>query len=492
MKNTFLSIIFGTLGFLFAGCSKELKPVDYSAINPNNFPQNYKDVQAMVNACYYPLRGAWWDGINSTSERGLMMIEDAQTGILYGFFGQQQAATTMNYTPNTDGITYFYDGFHSKISMMTSYIDIINTAQIEITDAERQQAIAEIRCARGLLCYDLFDLYGPLVVAPLSALQNPLQAQPLARLSNDSMVSFIETDLQAAASVLPKPPDAEYGRFSSGFARMLLIRLYLHEKEWNKVSAQCDTIMNNNYYKLDPDYVGMWGLNGAKNSPEVIWAIPCDYGGTSENQWQMMTLPANYPGYPGWGTIQSTWWFYNTFEPNDARKTMLITSYAGTDGVTYDKNNPGLNLNYGPLPLKIDPDIHRTTPLTTVDIIEYRYADVLLSKAEAIANINGTPNQVAMDLINKIRERAGLQDYKLSDYSTLPAFIDMLLTERSHEFWCENGQYRADLIRYGKLVQRVTMIAGSQYAQDYKTLFPFSLQNIIEGKGKFIQNPGYD
>jgi hypothetical protein len=97
-----------------------------------------------------------------------------------------------------------------------------------------------------------------------------------------------------------------------------------------------------------------------------------------------------------------------------------------------------------------------------------------------------------MDLVNKIRERAGLQDNKLSDYSTLPDFIDMLLTERSHEFWCENGGYRADLIRYGKLVQRVTMIAGSQYAQDYKTLFPFSRQNIIEGKGKFIQNPGYN
>jgi hypothetical protein len=489
MRNTLLFIM---LAFLLGSCTKDLKPIDYSAINPTDFPKNYKDVQAMVNACYYPVRGAWYDGINSTSERGLMMMEASQTGILDGAFDPSLSASTMNYTPNSTGITYFYDNFHSKISMMTTYINTISTANIDITDAQRKQAIAEIRCVRGLLCLDLFNLYGPIVVAPLSALQNPLQGQPLARLSNDSMEAFIEADLQAAVRGLPSPPDAEYGRFSTGLARMLLIRLYLHEKKWTNVLAECDTIIDHHYYALDPDYVGMWGLNGAKNSPEVIWAIPCDYAGTSENQWQMMALPSNYPGYPGWGSIQSSWWFYDSFEPGDVRKTRLISHFTGTDGIEYDRNNPGLLLNYGPLPLKIDPDANRTTALSTVDIIEYRYADVLLSKAEAIANINGAPDQEAMDLVNMIRERAGIEDYKLSDYSALPEFIDMLLTERSHEFWCENGEYRQDLIRYGKLVDRVKMITKSSYAQEYKVLWPFSLQNIIEGKGKFIQNPGYD
>ena len=83
--------------------------------------------------------------------------------------------------------------------------------------------------------------------------------------------------------------------------------------------------------------------------------------------------------------------------------------------------------------------------LTTVDIIQYRYADVLLSKAEAIANM-GAPNAEAIELVNVFRRRAGLADIKLSDYSTLDALNDMILTERSHEYWCENGQYRADLI----------------------------------------------
>ncbi|MCX6225204.1 MAG: RagB/SusD family nutrient uptake outer membrane protein, partial [Bacteroidia bacterium] len=246
-----------------------------------------------------------------------------------------------------------------------------------------------------------------------------------------------------------------------------------------------------NYYELQADYVGMWGLSGARNSKEVIWAIPCDYDGTSENQWQLMVLPSNYPPLGGWATVQSTWWFYDTFESADIRKTMLITEYTGTDEIVYNRSNPGDNMDLGPIPLKIDPDALRTTSLSTVDIIQYRYADVLLSKAEAIANL-AAPDAEAMELVNIIRRRAGLEDKLLSDYSSLSAFNDLILTERSHEYWCENGQYRSDLIRHGKFVSRCIELTQSTYANDYKVVFPFSLSKVSEGKGLFIQNPGYN
>ena len=234
----------------------------------------------------------------------------------------------------------------------------------------------------------------------------------------------------------------------------------------------------------------MWDLEGAKQSPEVIWAIPCNYEGTSENQWQLMVLPENYSPSGGWATVQSTWFFYDTFEDDDVRKTMLIAEYTGSDGAVYNRSNPGTYMDLGPIPLKINFDLERAE-LTTVDIIQYRYADVLLSKAEAIANM-GTPNAEAIELVNVVRRRAGLQDIKLSDYSSLDAFNDMILTERSHEYWCENGQYRADLIRHGKFVSRCKQLTGSVYANDYKVVFPFSLERVSEGKGKFIQNPGYN
>lgn len=481
-------ILFLPFVLLMNSCTKDLKSVDYSEINPNIFPKSAADLDAMVNAAYYPLRGAWFDGIFSTSERGVMFLSDASTEILHGKYGDQLTASLQNYKSTDVLFTRYYDDFYNKISSMTITIDLIERSTV--SDDLKKKAIAHVRCARGLLAYTLFDLYGPLVVAPLDILKNPLKEEPLARLTNEQMVAFIEADLEAAAIDLPLPQNGEYGRFNKALAKMINIRLNLHEKKWAKVKTLCDEIIAYNAYSLDANYAAMWDLEGAKASREVIWAIPCDYAGTSENQWQLMVLPSNYGPLGGWGTISSTWWFYDRFEANDKRKQMLIAQYTGTDGITYNRANPGTILNWGPIPLKINPDANRTTGLSTVDIVMYRYADVLLSKAEAIANA-GAPTAEAMELVNVVRRRAGLPDKLLSDYSSLSAFNDLILLERSHEFWCENGQYRADLIRHGKFVSRCQTVTGSTFTGPNKVVYPFSLKAVSEGKGKFIQNPGY-
>lgn len=488
MKKYIIAVLL-PFALLANSCTKDLVSIDYSEINPNIFPKSASDLEAMVNACYYPLRGAWGDGIFSTSERGVMYLSDATTEILFGKYGDQNLASLHNFIPSSTGFTRYYDDFYNKISRMTITIDLISRSTVN--DDLKRKAIAEVRCARGLLAYTLFDLYGPLVIAPLEALQNPLKEEPLARLSNDEMVAFIEADLEAAAADLPLPGDAGYGRFNKALAKMINIRLSLHEKKWDKVKSLCDDIIAYNAYALDDNYAAIWDLEGAKNSKEVIWAIPCDYAGTSENQWQLMVLPSNYLPQGGWGTISSTWWFYDRFEENDKRKQMLIAEYTGSDGITYNRNNPGNILDKGPIPLKINEDAARTTSLTTVDIVMYRYPDVLLSKAEAIANAGGAPDAEAMELINIVRRRAGLTDKNLADYSSLESFNDLILLERSHEFWCENGQYRADLIRHGKFVSRCQEVTQSTYTGPNKIVFPFSLQTVSEGKGKFLQNPGY-
>lgn len=474
---------------LFSSCTKDLVTKDYSEINPNIFPKNESDIKAMVNAAYYPLRGAWFDGIYSTSERGIMFLSDATTEILHGKYGDQLLASLQNYKPTDQGFTRYYDEFYNKISQMTLTIDLITNSTV--SDDLKKKAIAEVRCARGLLAYILYDLYGPIVIAPLEVLKKPLVETPLARLSKADIVAFIEADLVAAAADLPLPSESEYGRFNKALAKMVNIRLQLHEKNWNKVKTLCDEIIAYNYYSLDNDYVAMWDLEGAKNSKEVIWAIPCDYAGTSENQWQLMVLPSDFSPKGGFGTITSTWWFYDRFEANDVRKTMLLDHYTSTNGNTYNRASPGGYLDWGPIALKINQDAARTSGLSTVDIIVYRYADVLLSKAEAIANAGSAPTAEAMQLVNQIRNRAKLPNKQLANYSSLSAFNDLILLERSHEFWCENGGYRADLIRHGKFTSRCIEVHHSTFTNESKVVYPFSLKTVAEGKGKFIQNPGY-
>ena len=150
----------------------------------------------------------------------------------------------------------------------------------------------------------------------------------------------------------------------------------------------------------------------------------------------------------------------------------------------------------GPLPQKyeIDPAVPGSGGYSDLDIVVYRYPDVLLSLAEAIVmKPGGSVTQEAVDLMNDVRGRAKLDDKKLSDFPSKESFIDQLLIERAHEFWCESGQYRADLIRFDKLLERVLELNADQapYASKYKYVYPLPPSVIVDGKGKVIQNPGY-
>jgi hypothetical protein len=505
-----VSIVFiGAMG----SCS-DLEPVDYSEINPSNFPVTDSDIQALVMSCYYPLRGSWWDGIFTTSERGVMFINDCTTGILTGDYGPQLRASEMNYYPSTEDITWFYytsntdeysGGFANKVSRCTLVLNDIENSALD--DATKTKYEAEVRCARAFLSYLLYDMYGPIIVASIDQLKNPLEESPQPRMTREEMVKFIEDDLLFASENLPMPSKTTYGRFSKGLAKMLLIRLYLHETPYdkgyyNKVETLAREMMTSSYgYQLQSDYVKMFAQGGQGSSnKEIIWAIPCSYDGPNQNQWHMMCLPTdfNQGGMTGgWGGVTSTWYFYDSFESADVRKTMLLPQYTNTAGDIVDKETESTPLAKGPIAMKYgyDTGVNGSGGYTNIDITVFRYADVYLSLAEALTMKEGSSDadkSEAINLVNVVRNRAKLGNLLLADYNTQDKLLDAILLERYHEFWCENGQFRADLIRYHKLVPLVKKITQSTYAEEYKELYPLPLSVISDGKGVVKQNPGYN
>jgi len=269
MKTYFRTLIIMFLTLYTVSC-KELTPLDYSDINPSIFPKTEADIQAMVLSCYYPLRGNWWDGINSDSERGQMFVNDCNTEILAGKFGVQKMAHELSFNETNSEITYFFYqreepyGFFSKISRCTLVMDAIENS--ELSQDVKNRYLAEVRCARAYLSYILFDMYGPLMIAPLEVLKNPLIEEPLPRLSKEEMVKFIEDDLIFAGQYLPLPRDTEYGKFSRGLAKTLLIRLYLHETVndktyYNKVETVAREVMGSDYdYSLLESYPSLFEL----------------------------------------------------------------------------------------------------------------------------------------------------------------------------------------------------------------------------------------
>ncbi len=103
------------------------------------------------------------------------------------------------------------------------------------------------------------------------------------------------------------------------------------------------------------------------------------------------------------------------------------------------------------------------------DFIYLRYADVLLMYAEALNEINGGPTTEAYKAINDIRNRAGLEDLTAGlDYQS---FKDSILQERQWEFVME-GQRWYDLVRMGKLIERVQTAKPTANVQSYHNLLP--------------------
>ena len=503
-KIIIITVIIGS-----SGCHGTLDPVDYSEINPSIFPKTEEDLKSMVLSCYHPLRTDWYNGINSLSERGVMFVNDCCTEIITQEWGAARLCSELSFIETSSDVTYFYytrsapNGFHNKISRCTLVKDAIENSSLSVD--LKNKYIAEVCCARGFLSYILFDMYGPLVIAPVEVLKTPLNETPLPRLTIDEMVKFIEDDLLFAAEHLPVPRQVEYGRFSKGLAKMLLIRLYLHEtvrdkSYYNKVETLAREMMEPSFgYSLANSYPSLFEFRGMNNqNREYIYVIPCNYEGTSINHWQREVMPGDFPGLGGWHMARCTWWFYDTFEEKDTRKTYIITEYTNATGETYNRDNTGgvSYMHLGPIPQKyeIDYDANRYDGLSALDAVVYRYADVLLSLAEAIVmKPEGSVTAESVELINTIRRRAQLDDIWTSGLPSQEEFIDQLLTERSHEFWCENGQYRADLIRHDKLLDRVLELnyGLAPYASKYKYLYPLPLSVIVDGKGLVLQNPGY-
>ncbi len=106
-----------------------------------------------------------------------------------------------------------------------------------------------------------------------------------------------------------------------------------------------------------------------------------------------------------------------------------------------------------------------------------RYADVLLTKAEALLRTGN--NAEALELVNEVRVIRGASAMTSLDEASL-------LAERGRELYQE-GWRRNDLIRYGKFLEPWS----EKPASDPKNLlWPFPSAQIVANPN-LVQNPGY-
>ena len=130
--------------------------------------------------------------------------------------------------------------------------------------------------------------------------------------------------------------------------------------------------------------------------------------------------------------------------------------------------------------------VSKTQPTTSHsnDLPVFRYADILLMKAEAI--LHGAPatnGDTPVSLVNRVRERSGCAPWSSVD-------LDHLLDERGREL-CYEAWRRNDLIRFGKYEDTYIQFNTLKKSTDPNhRLFPIP-QTEIDKNPELTQNPGY-
>lgn len=502
-----IKVLLCSVLFAFTGCALESEI--YDKINPSMFPQNEADVKAMVTAnAYNVFASDKYNGIFSVAT-GYVTISDVVTDQMeISWVGWDYRYNS--YEANdwyVDGSRSVYE-FGKSISSMILTVDRIKDVKMDQDLKDRYTA--EIKCGMGFLAFLLYDLYGPIPLPDLETLKDPTKEKILPRATEDEMRIFIEGNLVEAAKVLPYRYEAkDYGRFTKGLANTLLLKFYMRTGDWNKAEGVGrDLTTNANYgYKLANDYYSLFALNG-ENNTEVIFAATA-MAGAMENNWHAHIFPGDFPAPDGvtkWGGFKLAWPFYDSFDPKDKRREKIYAEYVGTDGTEHsrlnDRDNGSMGvLYYGAVPGKygFEGVIGENSE---IDLVIYRYADVMTLYAEALVRKNNSVHATAVGLLNEVRTKhGGLKAYTMGEVSHPEVFLDRMLEERGYEFYFE-GVRRQDLLRHGEYITKAVekaQFAGKSTEKietkvngQYKyERFPLPTKVITEGKGMIVQNPGF-
>lgn len=338
--------------------------------------------------------------------------------------------------------------------------------------------------------------------------------------------------IQELETALPDLPTAGAPTVATqDAARALLMKLYLNKAvyeatdtdgtpqpgpysfssaDMDKVIELADDISAGGYMIDDAYFDNFIPDNGAESSELIFVSENTDgeVSGAVRTRWHMTLHYNQNPA--GWNGFVALVDLYNLFEENDARRytelPYLTENNSGINagflvGQQYDaeenpltdrQGNPlvftpefslletGTNLEVtGIRAIKYIPDFPSDDDLSDNDYVFFRYADVLLMKAEAILR-GGNSGETALDMVNSIRMLRGASELSSVD-------LDELLDERARELYWE-GWRRNDQIRFNAFMG--TWQEKNSPSDATKLLFPIPAE-ALSTNPELTQNPGY-
>lgn len=460
---------------------------------------------------------------------------------------------------------------YNSLSRVNSAIALLNTTGDDYQ--MKNQRLAEMKFLRAYAHFLLKRLFKniPFVVNENLSYQEYNELSNT-EYTNDEGWQLIINDLMEAYNTLPVT-QADKGRPTKAAAAAFLAKVYLY-KAYRQDDANSHQVTSINQQDLEkvieftnPSLYGNYGLETDihnnfrpeeqyENGIESIWAIQYSRndGSTYGNlNWSYGLIPPNIPGAIDGGTdfYKPSQNLVNAFHTGDDGLPLFDTFNQKDYDMTADNADPRLFLTVGmpglpymfnknymmdkssiwsrsnggygyyvTLKQNVDPAligeylIKGSYWASSMNRIVFRYADVLLMRAEAYAQL-GQPDQ-AVNLVNQLRTRAAGSTQMISNYQsaygvkmyvanykgtyTKDAAVRMVKMERRLELAMESERF-FDLVRWGDAatvinkyyaeeIDNNAFYGEAHFTANKNEYLPIPFQQLSASNGHYTQNIG--
>ncbi len=405
----------------FTSCSDWLTVVPETELIKDKFWKKTEDVNSALGAAYNALRNASLESLIWGELRA-----DLVTIAGPNFSGYEQIAGS-NISPSNEVINWknYYEAINLANTLM--YFDDEVFALDETFTQEMMNAIeAEALFIRSMAYFYLVRLWKDVPLVTTASISDTSDLY-VAKSSEHVILAQLVEDLLYARDLAYKTEfqgsNYFYGRANYYSITALLADVYLWQEKYQNCIDACDVIINSGLYSLEPTETWFNLYYPGNSISEGVCEIQYD----DNLEQQENPIYVNLVPVDGSAQASMNWQDINLImDQEDLRR------YNGIGGLWKTQGKDQLGL------------VPRTFSERDANWILYRYAEIMLIKAEACIELDRFSE--ANDLISETMLRAGAPFIEQTEKELLR---ELLLNERGREFLFE-GKRWFDMLRAAK------------------------------------------
>lgn len=433
----------------------EVSPND--RVTLDNFFQSENDLRAATAGLYNKV---WFD----FNDKFYYALGDGRSNNLYAPYSDYiYPFTDLTETSLTGPLVSAWQAFYNVVGQANNTINNIQQNSKNVTEQQKNVAIAEARFMRGTAYWYLASLWGNVILIEDNSV---LVNKPIVNTNPRNQVfEFAMRDLEFAAKHLPATV-GQAGRLTKWSAFAMLSRVYLHvsgisdnpnsglrnETYLGLARQAAEKVIEESGLSLVGNYADLFKVENNNNKESLFalqWVPNGDYGVTNTHQAYFANGSEITGDDAAWGYYTfASYDMMSEYEREDSlRRKATFMAYGdvypeinkANGGYLYEKATDRCNVKKGVVGSTKDTDGKSSRMNSALNTYMIRLAEVYLNYAEAILGNNAsTTDAKALQYFNMVRARAKVPARTTLDYQTIRH-------ERRVEFAME-GLYWYDLL----------------------------------------------